>query len=342
VTGVVELPEDDPVIFKKFLQFLYTGTYDDDGEHPALGPSRASLKTAEEIEMELEHEQGGVCDDDVFVSADQKKSDQSQGAPTDSEFDDREVEVMMPYAGRTSENELYEPQGISYGSYMEIQADIEGADDENIDTMTDKELEYLTPHEDSTPGGLDKDEIEDLGVDVSPSKLAKDKGYHLTKSVYETSLLTSVAVYLMADKFDVPALRLFARERFYRSAQVSLLGHPDLCDIIDEIYTMTRDTDDGIRCIPSRLVGAEYIFDPGLRAKVQPVMYKHGEFATRVFHYAMYATTKAGLGAHPILTFPKRKRKSKLFPKSLRPLNRKKSRGGRLRLSHGDTVLHDS
>ena len=326
---MVELPEDDPAIVKKFLQFMYTGTYDDD-EHPAGSASSASMKTAEEIEMELEHEQGAICDD-KFTAGGHENSTESAEAASGSEFEDRSVEVTMPDVGRTSENELYEPYSVPLGSYTEVQEEIEGPDAENIDTMTDADLECYNPRTD----GLEEDELDSLNEDKSTSKTAK--------APYERSLMTAVAVYLMADKFDVPALRLFARERFYRSAQACLLSHPDLCDIIDEIYTMTRDTDDGIRAIPARLIGAEYIYDPGLRAKIQPVLFKHGEFATRMFHYVLYATTKAGLGIHPTLTFPRRKKKvSKMFPKQLRPLQRRKSRGGPLRVSEGYKVLHDS
>jgi hypothetical protein len=144
----------------------------------------------------------------------------------------------------------------------------------------------------------------------------------------------------------VPALRLFARERFYRSAQVCLLGHPNLCDIIDEIYTMTRETDDGIRAIPARIIGAEYVYDSDLRARIQPAMFKHGEFATRTLHYTLYATTKAGLGAHPVLTFPKRPKrniKGMKLKQNLRAFPRgRKQRGGSLGVSQGYKVLHDS
>ncbi|TVY72053.1 Kelch-like protein 30 [Fusarium oxysporum f. sp. cubense] len=97
-------------------------------------------------------------------------------------------------------------------------------------------------------------------------------------------------LYVMADKYDVPALRLLARDRIYRA--VELVGEEAECfpDVVDELYQTTPPTDTAMREIVCRLVAA-VIHVPRVRDKMRSVMIKHGDFAVGVMEYSIYLHT---------------------------------------------------
>ncbi|KAM0442732.1 hypothetical protein ACHAQK_003787 [Fusarium lateritium] len=94
-------------------------------------------------------------------------------------------------------------------------------------------------------------------------------------------------LYVMADKYDVPALRLLARDRFYRSVELVWEEADCFPDIVDELYQTTPPTDTAMREIVCRLVGT-MILDMTVREKMRPVMAKHGDFAVGVMEYAIH------------------------------------------------------
>ena len=98
-------------------------------------------------------------------------------------------------------------------------------------------------------------------------------------------LSLSIQLYLMADKFQVAALKLLARDRFYRAAEVSWDWLACFPDIIDEIYCIPRERDTRrLREIVCRLVGS-HIRDKAQRDRMAGVMPKHGDFALGVLNY---------------------------------------------------------
>ncbi len=52
--GAVELPNEDPDVFEHFLEFLYTGTYDDGWGLGVDQPADASMLDPEEVLDELD------------------------------------------------------------------------------------------------------------------------------------------------------------------------------------------------------------------------------------------------------------------------------------------------
>lgn len=90
----------------------------------------------------------------------------------------------------------------------------------------------------------------------------------------------------MADKFDVPALKLLARDRFYRAAEMTWRIAEWFPAVVDEVYTTTPPTDVGMREIVCRLV-ASGIKQNGLRERMAGVMRKHGDFAVGVLSYVL-------------------------------------------------------
>jgi hypothetical protein len=95
-------------------------------------------------------------------------------------------------------------------------------------------------------------------------------------------------LYIMADKYDVPALRLLARDRFYRAAETSWRVAKSFPAVIDELYSCTLPTEIAMREIVCRLVGTDIRGD-GQRERMNEVMRKHGDFAVGVLNYMLEA-----------------------------------------------------
>jgi hypothetical protein len=97
-------------------------------------------------------------------------------------------------------------------------------------------------------------------------------------------------LYVMADKYDVPALRLLARDRFYRAVELVWEEAECFPDVVDELYQTTPPTDTAMREIVCRLVAA-VIHVPRVRDKMRSVMIKHGDFAVGVMEYSIHLHT---------------------------------------------------
>jgi hypothetical protein len=90
----------------------------------------------------------------------------------------------------------------------------------------------------------------------------------------------------MADKYNVPPVKLLARDRFYRTAESFWNPFEEFPSIVDEIYTSTPDTDLAIREIVCRLVANDY-WNKDVQKRMTTIMRKHGEFAVGVLDYMM-------------------------------------------------------
>jgi hypothetical protein len=114
-----------------------------------------------------------------------------------------------------------------------------------------------------------------------------DEGLQPFKTDYAHSMFTSIRVYAIADKFDVLALKLLARERFYRSVERHAIHATDFPSVVEELFTTTSPEDILMREIPCRLIGNIYGTDKKFDEGLQPVMRKHGDLALGVLNYHM-------------------------------------------------------
>jgi len=64
----------------------------------------------------------------------------------------------------------------------------------------------------------------------------------------ESYLLLHTRVYALAEKYDIPALKALARQKF-EMAMACNYDSPDLPEAIEEVYCSTLDTDRGLRDI---------------------------------------------------------------------------------------------
>ncbi|KAI9781727.1 MAG: hypothetical protein M1839_005720 [Geoglossum umbratile] len=217
ISGVIDLPEDDPYVLERFLQFLYTGTYED-GEYPVLGwPSLPATMTPKRVIKELD---------------------------------------------RTP--------GINNTSFVDDWSD----------------FDYVQEEEDEGESEIDSD-CDESGIDDCAADLTEGAEGEPHRTDWPHSLFTSLRVFIMADKFNVPALKLLARNRFYRTAENVYSTCEDFPTVVDEMYRNTTEKDRTMREIPCRLIANQYPSDKALRDRVGPVMQEHGDLAVGVLHYVM-------------------------------------------------------
>ena len=96
-----------------------------------------------------------------------------------------------------------------------------------------------------------------------------------------TSIIVSLRVYVMADKYDVPALKLLAKERFVRTVENFWLTYADFPAVVDELFASTMPNDP-LQIFVCELVVCQYHVDPDVRARMKPVMERHSGFAVGV------------------------------------------------------------
>jgi len=102
----------------------------------------------------------------------------------------------------------------------------------------------------------------------------------------QLELFLPLRLYVMADKFDVPALKLLTRDRFYRAAELTWRDAECFPAVVDEMYTTLPPTDIAMREIVCRLVGFA-IKDNEQRERMEDVMRQHGDFAVGVMNYML-------------------------------------------------------
>ncbi|KAK4097184.1 hypothetical protein N658DRAFT_527229 [Parathielavia hyrcaniae] len=106
----------------------------------------------------------------------------------------------------------------------------------------------------------------------------------------ERDLYLHLRLYVMADKFNVPALKQLAQDRFYRVAKLSWETLECFPTIVGELYTWTLDTDFGLREIVCSLV-ASGMWSDEQKGRLEWVMRKHGDFAVEVLDHFDFAPT---------------------------------------------------
>jgi hypothetical protein len=243
ISRVVDLPDDDPYILERFLQFLYTGNYED-GEYPTFNkPPLSATMTPEEVREEL---------------------DQAPGIDTAGVSDGH---------GEVPETQSRDPTRAS-----------EDGDNENDENDGDYVPEQDGEDEDKEQSEIEYNDFDESGGDDYAANLTKGTVH---RTDWPHSLFTSLRVYIMADKFGVPALKLLARERFYRVAEKIYTTCEDFPAVVDEMYRSTPPTDVAMREIPCRLIANQYCGEKALRERIVPVMREHGDLAVGVLHYVM-------------------------------------------------------
>ncbi|KAG7284299.1 hypothetical protein NEMBOFW57_010668 [Staphylotrichum longicolle] len=254
-TNTVDLPEDDPDVLECFLQFLYTGTYKHEGTSAWAGPADVCRLTPEEIEEELNTIPGvnvaGPSDEEDHASTLKPTVTMTEGTDGESHTEEGDWETEQ------SDEQPEDPD-----EPLEEYNDFGGEYDEG--PSCGRRLAQLT---------------DELGLEEGTKQFYREVHSEL-------ELFLPLRLYVMADKFDVPALKLLARDRFYRAAELSWKHAECFPDVVDELYTNLPPTDIAMREIVCRLVGCA-IKDKEQRDRMGDVMRKHGDFAVGVMNYML-------------------------------------------------------
>ncbi|KAM4054483.1 BTB/POZ domain-containing protein [Hirsutella rhossiliensis] len=271
-TGVIDLPDDEPEIVTHFLQFLYTGNYQD-GEHLVLDkPAHAATLTLDDVGRELQAPLGVVT-----------------GGQWDRFKRPRlRSQVHATLCGADDGHQPGPDDDEEPGS--ESNAD-ESSDEESND---DDDDEAEVGQVEAGQVGLDQVDVEEpreeysSGSEADEAPATEDDAVDIQAYKHDrpTSLATSLRVYVMADKFDVPALMLLARERFWNTARQVFETHPDFPAVVDELYQTTAPSDCAMREIPCRLIAASFAWGAPTCKALEPVMCKHGDLALGVLKYS--------------------------------------------------------
>lgn len=162
----------------------------------------------------------------------------------------------------------------------------ENGDGESDENDGDYVLEEDGEDEDKEQSEIEYNDFDESGGD-DYAKRTEGASPQVHRTDWPHSLFTSLRVYVMADKFDVPGLKLLARERFYRTAESIYTTCEDFPAVVDEMYRSTPPTDVAMREIPCRLIANQYCEEKALRERIVPVMREHGDLAVGVLHYMM-------------------------------------------------------
>ncbi|KAF4868651.1 Speckle-type POZ protein-like A [Colletotrichum siamense] len=277
-SGTIDLPDDEPSIFRRLLQFLYTGNYDD-GVTPTLGkPAAISLLQPDEVAGEL-NAPIGVEDPRRGRKVPRRTSTSSRHPSHSAENLDGSGDDTTSV---TDDESFSGSSGFDPGYIRRQPSGIEPEEEYN-----------------EFSGENVADELADDADDTINKKLSQPEGAGddvvtlVKKELYSArdDLFLHLRLYVMADKYDVPALKLLARERFYRSAELSWEVADEFPAVVDELYSDTIETHSAMRDIVCRLVGNQ-VGNARTRERMEWVMKKHGEFAVGVMNY--YILSKDG------------------------------------------------
>ncbi|EQB49155.1 hypothetical protein CGLO_11548 [Colletotrichum gloeosporioides Cg-14] len=277
-SGTIDLPDDEPSIFRRLLQFLYTGNYDD-GVTPTLGkPAAISLLEPDEVADELAAPIG-VEDPRRGKKVPRRTSTSSRHPSHSAENPDGSGDDATSV---TDDESFSGSSGFDPGYIRRQPSGIEPEEEYN-----------------EFSGENVADELADDADDTINKKLSQSEGAGddvvtlVKKELYgaRDDLFLHLRLYVMADKYDVPALKLLARERFYRSAELSWEVADEFPAVVDELYSDTIETHSAMRDIVCRLVGNQ-VGNVRTRERMEWVMKKHGEFAVGVMNY--YILSKDG------------------------------------------------
>lgn len=91
------------------------------------------------------------------------------------------------------------------------------------------------------------------GDQVTRATTADESETIIPHNEYPPAPLNSVRVYAIADKYDILSLKELARQWFCDWAATNWL-HEDFCDIVQEIFNSTPDSDRGLRDVVIQIV----------------------------------------------------------------------------------------
>ncbi|KAM0239511.1 hypothetical protein ACHAP5_008301 [Fusarium lateritium] len=222
---------DDPEVFQRFLEFLYTGTYTVENS-----PPKDTARTAKELQDRLDgHPRCPIPSDHSLLEA-----------PVVDAFVDKVPPASLPVPPIRRSNRL----------------------------------SHAAPTAQTT-------EPEPEPADAS------------SKSQLPPEISMAINLYIMADGYDNPALKLLARDRFYVAAKArwvtaswegsSWEDTKEFEDVVLDVYISTRQEDRALWKALCKLIVIKTGQDV-MRKRMLQVMSEHGDLSTGVVDYMLERT----------------------------------------------------
>ncbi|KAJ3518930.1 hypothetical protein NM208_g14327 [Fusarium decemcellulare] len=223
ISQTIELPEDDPDILERFLEFMYTGSY-------SLG-------------KETNWGHGPEGHESIF-----------------GEIERRPRKPPMPRLDNLEGYAVYRTQ--KSGRKRTISGQIQ-------------------------PGKMRWTPYAFKGVPTPKNdEEAKESGKH--------QMIISMELYFMADKYDVPVLKLLARDRFFQTGESYWVARTWPAEsfkdtaffetVFDKVYRSTPTADTALRQAVCMLV-ANKVENDAMKQRMRDVMMNNGELAVGVMDY---------------------------------------------------------
>ncbi|KAI5867909.1 hypothetical protein GGS23DRAFT_1228 [Durotheca rogersii] len=108
-------------------------------------------------------------------------------------------------------------------------------------------------------------------------------------------LLTSLRVYLMAAKFDMPALQKLSRRRFVSTARDHWDHYEQFPSLVEELFDRTMPGD-SLRDYVCSLIASQYSTNAKVRAKMRPTMERYNELSIGILDQLVAHRTKSTSG----------------------------------------------
>jgi hypothetical protein len=276
---------------RKFIQFIYKGNYDDEDHLSPEGCDEAVLQPIDEILSSLRH--GTDIPGSNFYITElwnetrkhRNSASSSRGSEVCGGCDACLCDLCDPDETRLCAFD--NNRNYNYGGYLCPVAD---------ETYPETESEDHSSNEDED----DKDDEMDGDIRVVDLRQWPAPDPTLGRRYQERELLypdddgyvtalphamfTSVRVYAMADMFCVPALKILARNRFYKAVEMHAYS-ADFPDVVDEVFETTAPDDWVLKeicvlIIRTRCLGNHC--DENLMAALQPVFCRHEDIVQRM------------------------------------------------------------
>ncbi|KAH8430562.1 BTB/POZ domain-containing protein [Aspergillus melleus] len=298
VDDTIDLPNEKPEFVALLFQFIYLGNYSD-GEYLDELPAVQTMMETDSVDGELL-----TKDPDTIMSM---KLDSKEYLIYAEDVDDSSL------ADDDTEDPIYEPEEDTDEEPCQSDEPFESDSQYESDSQDGVKLEEEGVCEASSHQGLVTSQVETMDTsNDSDHKLVilsirkKEKEEENAVSHPKHPLSTSLQMYLLAKKYQIPALLLLAQERFVRSAEVywtkqdhrveplddTDLEHrlswktewtnPDgFVEVIDDVFTYT-EPGDPLRRFLCNIISHDYSMQADIREKFRPLIEKHQDFAVRM------------------------------------------------------------
>ncbi|KAJ9133976.1 hypothetical protein NKR23_g10373 [Pleurostoma richardsiae] len=210
IENIIDLPEEDPDTVDRFFQFLYAGNYSD-GEYFYLLPSVAATMTPGAVSESLQK----------VSKPDNGEAPVFKTLGVSATVSSVNIEKDHPQENSEEDDKDYTSDAVDEEDEDPLEYDSEASKCTDPDDLYDSDLLY----------------DEELNKDKLPPYITEYSTEH------PISTFTSLRVYLMADKYDVPALKLLAKDRFIRTIESTWLAYDDFPAVIDELFELTIPDD---------------------------------------------------------------------------------------------------